>query len=257
MSTNTFITFPGIAHYKVFLNNPDPSVYGDGIYGSIIGIPFMIPDTAYPPCSPENQIVLNVNKTGTAAINLFFPYGAPATNVTLQSNVITGTNFISWNGRDGQGNIVPVGTLVNILVIYMNGLTNLPIWDQEQNPAGFKINLVRPLNPNSQIPRVFWDDTNISEGGCPNTANLNGCIPLPNGCHTWSGYDCHDKTINTWWYGASDTATATALFTGSTLAATGHDSSRCGSGSVLLHATVPPNETGVRKTGYRYCRRTF
>jgi gliding motility-associated-like protein len=49
--------------------------------------------------------------------------------------------------------------------------------------------------------------------------------------------------INSWWYGGSDTATASALFTGSTLAATGHDSSRCGPGSVLLHATVPPNET--------------
>jgi gliding motility-associated-like protein len=49
--------------------------------------------------------------------------------------------------------------------------------------------------------------------------------------------------INTWWYGSSDTATSTALFFGALAPAVGHDSVRCGPGTVLLHATVPPTET--------------
>jgi gliding motility-associated-like protein len=243
VATNTFITFPGIAQYKVFLNNPDTSVYRSGAFGAITGSPYLIADTAFPPCSAEKKVEVEVNKTGTAEINLSFPYGAPATNVLLQANVTSGINYIPWNGKDGQGNNVPYGTLVNIQLIYRNGLTNLPIWDQETNPAGYKINLVRPANPVSPFPMVFWDDSNISWGDCPDTVNLTGCVPFPTGCHTWSGADCHDKMINTWWYGDSDTAITTAVYYGQITAAEGHDSARCGPGTVLLHATVPSSET--------------
>jgi gliding motility-associated-like protein len=243
VATNTFITFPGIAHYKVFLNNPDTSVYHSGIVGAITGGPSLIPDTAFPRCSGKKKVVIEVNKAGNAEVDLFFPYGAPATNVVISSPVGAGINYISWNGKDGQGNPVPDGTLVAIRVIYMNGLTNLPIWDQEQNPGGYKITLVRPFNPVFQYPLIFWDDSNITETGCPNTTNFTGCIPYPTGCHTWSGYDCHDKTINSWWYGSSDTATGVSYFSGMPPVAIGHDSTRCGPGSVVLHATVPPTET--------------
>ena len=34
-NNNTYATFPGIAWYKVFLNNPDSSVYQDGEYGRV------------------------------------------------------------------------------------------------------------------------------------------------------------------------------------------------------------------------------
>jgi len=241
--TNTFSNFPGIAQYKVFLNNPDTTVYPSGVFGSITGGPSLIPDTAFPPCSGEKKVIVDVSKAGNAEVDLFFPYGAPATNVGISSPVVAGTNYISWDGKDGLGNPVPDGTLVTVRVIYINGLTNLPIWDQEQNPGGYKINLLRPYNPVSQIPLVFWDDSNITEGGCPNTIDLTGCVPFPTGCHVWSGYDCHDKMINTWWYGSSDTAVAVSSFSGAPPVAVGHDSTRCGPGSVVLHATVPANET--------------
>lgn len=243
VALNTFINFPGIADYKVFLNNPDPAVYPSGIFGSITGTPALIEDPAFPPCSIEKQVVFDVNKAGNAEVDLSFPYGAPATNVSLFSVVTAGTNHIAWNGKDGLGNPVPDGTTVYLKVIYMNGLTNLPIWDQEQNPQGYKITLVRPFISAFQYPRTFWDDTNITGYGCPVGSNLSGCIPFPNGCHTWSGSDCHDKMINTWWYGGSDTAMAVAYFSGMPAQAIGHDSARCGPGSVTLHATVPPTET--------------
>ncbi len=241
--TNTYSFFPAIAQYKVFLNNPDPTVYPSGVFGAITGTPALIPDTAYPLCSGEKQVVVKVNKPGTVEIDLTFPYGAPATNIALVAQVITGTNYISWNGNDGTGNPVPDGTLIILKVIYMNGLTNLPIWDQEQNPDGYQITLVRPYSLSYQAPLLFWDDSNISGYNCPNTSNLAGCLPYPAGCHTWSGYDCHEKMINTWWYGNMDSATVVSYFTGLPSGAVGHDSTRCGPGSVILHATVPPTET--------------
>lgn len=241
---NTFTTFPAIAQYKVFINNPDTSVYRSGVFGSINGPPGMIPDPAFPACSGHELIVVNVDKPGNAEIDLTFPYGAPATNVSLFATLTAGTNHIAWNGNDGMNNPVPDGTPVNIRVIYTNGLTNLPIWDQEQNPDGFQITLVRPPNPAFQVPLTFWDDSNITEYLCPQSTNLTGCLPYPTGCHVWGGgYDCHDKMINTWWYGSSDTAVNVALFARMPLAAIGYDSSRCGPGSVTLHASVPANET--------------
>lgn len=242
-ATNTWPSFPGIAQYKVFINNPDSSVYPSGSFGMITSDPSLITDPLFPPCSPEKLIVVNVNKPGTAEIGLTFPYGSPATDVTLSATLVAGTTYVPWNGLDGTGSLVPEGTVFNIRVIYMNGLTNLPIWDQEQNPAGYKITLVRPVDPAYQTPVVFWDDSNISGSYCPSTTNLTGCISFPAGCHIWSGTDCHDNMINTWWYGKSDTAMADVLFTRQPPSAIGHDTSRCGPGSVILHATVQPDET--------------
>ena len=241
--TNTFSTFPGIAQYKVFLNNPDLTVYPSGVYGTITGLPFLIPDPAFPPCSGIKKVVVEVSKVGNVEATLFFPYGAPATNVALFSPVSAGINYIPWDGKDGLGNPVPDGTSVTVRVIYTNGLTNLPIWDQEQNPDGYQVTLVRPVNPSYQAPPIFWDDSNISGLDCPASINLTGCIPFPSGCHTWSGYDCHDKMINSWWYGNSDTATGISYYSRTPVVPVGHDSARCGPGSVTLHATVPVPET--------------
>ncbi|MFH1159821.1 MAG: hypothetical protein V1733_02610, partial [bacterium] len=244
VNANTYSVFPGIADYKVFLNDPDSTLYPSGFYGQIIGTPTMVPDSGYPPCSGNMQILVNVNKAGSVGITLTFPYGSPATNVDLFSPVLPGINAIPWNGLDGLGNAVPDGTLINGTVTYLNGLTNLPIWDQEQNSNGYTITLVRPVNPSGSVPMTYWDDSNISPGyGCPTGINLAGCLPAATGCHTWFGDDCHDKMVNTWWYGSSSTLTFTALFSGSPTAPIGHDHARCGPGTVLLHATVPPSQT--------------
>jgi len=254
VNTNTTTSFPGIARYKVFLNNPDLPVYPNGTYGQINGIPYMIPDPAYPPCSPEKQIVVEVSKAGTVETTIVFPYGAPATTVDFYSPVSAGTNSISWNGLDGQGNPVPSGTLVTVTLNYVNGLTNLPIWDQESNPDGYRISLVRPSGSSVMVPMTYWDDSQITTTGyscptAPQSVSLSGCTPgsVPGypGCHPWglNQPDCHDKMINTWWYSSASSAIFTAVFTTSPLAAIGHDSTRCGSGTVMLRATVNPGQT--------------
>ena len=257
-NTNTFTSFPAIAQYKVFLNNPDPTVYPSGIIGQIIPTPYLIPDPGYPVCSGRKYIVVNVNKAGKLEIAISFPYGAPATNVSLYADVISGVNNIPWNGKDGQGNMAPDGTLISFGLKLLNGLTNLPIWDQEQNPNGYDITLIRPVSPGMQIPLTFWDDTQLTPGtylgdpctNPPQSFNLTGCTPgsIPGyaGCHPWAptGPDCHNKMINTWWYGSTATTTFTAIFTQTPPNPTGHGDSHCGPGILNLHATIlPPTET--------------
>lgn len=257
-NSNTFATFPAIAQYKVFLNNPDSTIYPSGVYGLITGTPYMVPDPNYPPCSGKKYIVVNVDKAGSVEVDISFPYGGSFTTVILYASVVPGTNNIPWNGLDGLGNPVPDGTLMTVVVKYVNGLTNLPIWDQEQNPDGFIISLIRPASASGQVPLTYWDDTQLvpsgygGSGDCynpPQSANLTGCIPgsLPGytGCHPWNpnGPDCHDKMINTWWYGSTSTASFTSLFFSTHPIAIGHSASRCGPGVDTLHATVFPGET--------------
>ncbi len=255
-NANTFLTFPAIAQYKVFLNNPDSTVYPDGFYGEIIGTPYMIPDPNYPPCSGEKYIVVDVDKSGKVQVELSFPYGAPGTNVSLYADVIPGVNDIFWDGLDGQSNPVPDGTQISVNVQYMNGLTNLPVWDQEMNPDGFIITLVRPSSIYGMQPPSFWDDSqlvpNTSGDPCnnpPQTTNFTGCTPgsMPGyiGCHPWQPIDgyCHNKMINTWWYGSTVSTNFICMFSGTVPTPVGHGASHCGPDSLKLHATVLNNET--------------
>ena len=254
VNSNTFIGFPGIAQYKVFLNNPDSLIYPSGSYGQITGIPYMISDPAFPPCSPEKQIVVSVSKPGIVETTIIFPYGSPATNVDYYTPVISGINNIPWNGLDGLGSPVPPGTLITVMLSYVNGLTNLPIWDQERNPDGYAISLVRPTGAAVMVPMTYWDDSQLSPAGyncpvAPQSSNFSGCTPgsIPGypGCHPWgvNQADCHDKMINTWWYSSASTAMFTTVFSSSPLNAVGHDSTRCGVGTVMLSATVQPQNT--------------
>ena len=253
VNVNSYYTFPEIADYRIFLNDPDSTIYPNGVFGEITTLPGMIPDTAFPPCSGPQLILIGVNKPGNLDILLTFPYGAPATNVNLFAPVTTGMNQIPWNGLDGQGNPVPDGTPVAITATFADGLTNLPIWDQETNPQGFVITLIRPQSPSGQQVVTFWDDTDlVSQLWCPvspQTSNFTGCLPgsIPGytGCHPWglNEPDCHDKMINTWWYGSSNSVTDTALFPSSPAEPIGHEGSRCGPGTVMLTATPPPGAT--------------
>ncbi len=247
-NTNTFTTFPAIAQYKVFLNNPDSTVYPSGVYGQVTSTPYMVPDPAYPPCSSHKNIIVDVNKSGQVSVVITMPYGAPATTVNFFANVVAGTNTIPWNGLDGLGNPVPDGTLINVSVTFVNGLTNLPVWDQEQNMDGFLIALIRPVNTSMMTPLTYWDDREITTTSicpvAPQAANLAGCspgsIPGYTGCHPWglNSGDCHDKMINTWWYGSTSTTAFTTLFTLGPAVPTGTGASRCGPGTLVLHATV-------------------
>jgi hypothetical protein len=152
---NTSNSWPAIAQYKIFLNNPDTTAYPSGAFGMMIGNPTLIPDPNYPPCSGKKLIVVNVNKAGYVNIFLDMPFGDNTYDVSLYDDVIVGTNSIPWDGKDGHGVPVPDGTTIILTVDYVNGLTNLPLWDIEQNPNGFFITLIRPINPSLSNPLTY------------------------------------------------------------------------------------------------------
>lgn len=188
-------TYP---EYKIFVNNPDPLLFPTGQLGGVDSV------KTHNYCDGNLDIVMYVNKKGVADIVLQInPLpGVQPEDVNLTDSVYSGdSTVITWNGLDGLGNPVPSGTIINIEITYVNGLTHLPLYDVEysqqggNNWQGFIVSLVRPAGPR---PKVFWDDSNLPEG----TVNLNGCTN-PAGCHAW-GYNTGDEnTVNTWWFAVS------------------------------------------------------
>jgi hypothetical protein len=211
-NSNTFVGFPAIAGYKVFLNNPDTVLYPNGVFGILNSVTFHNDTNAV--CSWNKFLEINVNKAGQVVIKIDVPYGDPSYDVFIIANVVPGNNTIPWNGLDGHNNPVPNGTILTITVDYLNGLTNLPLWDFEANPNGYKVYPVRPLGPGLLAPLFYWDDSQLTgTSTCstpPTTVNLTGCNPAGSVCHDWPTQVCHDKMINTWWYSGS-TSTAIAV----------------------------------------------
>ncbi|MCX6252123.1 MAG: hypothetical protein NTX61_15405, partial [Bacteroidetes bacterium] len=177
-----------------------------------------------------------VNKTGNVEIDLSFPI--PYTTRILTTNVVSGDNLLIWDGKDGSGTNVPDNTLITFTVKYVNGLTNLPLFDVEGNSNGFIIGLVRP---SGTTPLVYWDDSNITGG----TTNFGGCLSPP-GCHVWNSSWGDQRTINTWWYNVStSTAPATIVEHRNPQALTFNQSSPqnicAGSSAVYFSVTTDPN----------------
>ena len=112
----------------------------------------MIDDPNYPVCSGRKYIEVVVNKKGSVIVHIDVPYGDSTYDIIIEANVNPGLNHIPWNGLDGHGGQVPAGTWLELDVTFINGLTNLPLWDIEQNPLGFKVDLIRPTGPSLSEP---------------------------------------------------------------------------------------------------------
>jgi len=191
------------AQYKIFLNNPDSLEFPTGLLGSIISGTATI--TAA--CDGSIAATFNVNKSGRVVMNVDvnpLP-GMQAEDVTLMDSVTAGTNVMTWMGNDGLGNRVPDGDTVGITLVYVNGLTNLALFDIERHLNGFIISLVRPPGPPID---TYWNDTLLaSKGGQLQLAGCHGSYPS-SGCHAWQGnYGGvglgSENTVNTWWYASS------------------------------------------------------
>ncbi|NQV01875.1 MAG: hypothetical protein HQ542_04470, partial [Bacteroidia bacterium] len=184
-----------VPQFNIFLNPPDSNLFPAATtLGQIIP-----PVTGERFCDNGNILFhVTVDKAGNVVIELDFD--PPYVTRTLATAVVGGENLINWDGLDGTTPVgVPVPNNVNIsfTVSYINGLTNLPLYDVEGNNNGFTIGLV---SPPGTTPLVFWDDSNIPGG----TTNFIGCLSPP-GCHPWPDGNLH--TMNTWWYNVSTSTT--------------------------------------------------
>jgi len=188
-----------LPQYPIFLNEPDTVLFPPAnTTGSIIS-----PVTGTTDCDGTIEFSIEVDKGGNVDVDLSFD--PPYTTRTISEKVVTGVNIITWDGFDGSTPTplpVPNGENLSVTVTYINGLTNLPLYDVENNSLGFVVEMVSPAGV--PTPTVYWDDSNIGSGG--GGINLTGCVGVSSpwsGCHDWSDGDEH--TMNTWWYTASAT----------------------------------------------------
>jgi PKD repeat protein len=198
-SVNHITNLNNLPQYKLFLNDPDEIAYPTGSLGEICNI------STVSNCDGSIDFLVKVTQPGTITLNIDVPpLGAGSEDVVISADVLGSSNcshtdVIHWNGIDGNNQVVAAGTSLNVSADYINGLTNLPLVDIENNSEGLKVDIVRPLPTGSTILPIYWDDTNIPGG----TVNVSvGCIyPTSgsvSGCHHWTNQD--NNTINTWWY---------------------------------------------------------
>lgn len=197
--------------YPIFLNDPDSACFPTGILGDILAAPTITG------CNPASRCLnVVVNKSGI--VNIFLElngivgYQENSADLLITINVDSGSNCITWNSRNGLGQLVLPGTVIPITVDYFNGLTHLPMFDVENHPNGYRVALTRPIGPQ---PRLYWDDTLIAGG---TRDPFIGCVN-PTGCHNWSGSIAPNgvtprsnwgdlRSINTWWFASARSSNA-------------------------------------------------
>lgn len=184
--------------YKVFLNQPDTSVYPTA---QIPQLPKFI-NPAISGCGPSYAVRFDVPESGDVRI-LFNLNGIPGfqpgtTDRILELfNVPSGFNEAQWDGLDGLGNDVSNTTTIQLSLILLKGRFNLPIYDAEINANGVKVSLVAPIVvPNAQM---YWDDSLLTQIGTTCDASFNNTSNITSGglnnsiigsispAHAWSG----------------------------------------------------------------------
>ena len=141
--------------------------------------------------------------------------------LTGTSNV--GVNAISWDGLDGLGNKIPVGSVTytaNITLSLFSAEVHFPFFDVERNANGIK--LTRTSGTGAPDNTVYWDDSQITVSGTPSSPiqNLTGINSLING-HKWGtttiinsdGDFGNNKSIDTWAYVTSAPINTSVSFT--------------------------------------------
>lgn len=198
--------------YKIFLNDPDPIVYPEGHIGEMLDFK-QLPVN----CDTVVTFAANVSKAGSIEILLDIPPLNPTTpgpeDVQLGYSVKAGYNILlpAWDGKNGSGIPLTNGTQVNARIRFQNGLSNIPLYDVEDNPNGFKVDIQRPLPATGSTKlELYWDDKRLADSLFPTSNVTDGCIytgqPPVSGCHPWTvKQGLGDiNTINTWWYLTTD-----------------------------------------------------
>jgi len=186
-----------VPQYNIFVNEPDSTLFPPA------STPGQVLDAwAEPFCDGTQIFHVTVDKPGN--VDILLDFDPPFNDRNLQAAVTVGENLIPWDGLDGVGAPVWNGTDIDFTITYINGLTNLPLYDIEENVNGFRIELV---NPTGATPLVYWDDSNV--GGGMNLTGCNSTPPNP-GCHSWG--DGNAVTMNTWWYTAATSSIPVTIF---------------------------------------------
>lgn len=197
-----------VPQYKIFLNDPDINSFPNGIIGEMISAT-VLPHV----CDTAITFAATVSKAGNIEVLIdvppLNPNGFGPEDVQLGYNVEAGYNELlpAWDAKNAYGVPLANGTVVQARVQFLNGLTNIPLYDVEDNPHGFKVDILRPVpaSGNTKL-KLFWDDTKLPSSAATSNV-LFGCeytgSGVISGCHNWSttnSYIGDENTLNSWWY---------------------------------------------------------
>ncbi len=205
----------GEAQHRIFLNDPDISIYPTGVLGEYFITPIFI--------TCENGVAcVEISVTEPGQIDVLvdldrasgdFIYDINSRDVLLAFQVTPEPDesppylrCIPWDGRDGFGQ--KVGNVealqaTSLLTRYTQGIYHFPIFDAEYMLSGFDVTTIRPIPNNGSPKKLYYDDSNMSESygigiTQPKQNPFNGCNTP---CHPWTNSNFgNDNTINTWFF---------------------------------------------------------
>jgi len=203
------------AQHRIFLNDPDITVYPTGVLGRFSITPQFYACENGTACveavmTEPGQIDVLVDLDRRSG-DFIYDIGSADVLIAFQVKPEPGEEppyirCVPWDGRDGFGNRVgSIEELENadLLTRYTQGIYHFPIYDAEYQLSGFDVTTIRPVPDNGSPKKIYYDDTNIPDSygvGIVQTNEnpFNGCdIP----CHSWSNKDFGDlNTINSWFF---------------------------------------------------------
>ena len=206
ISSNNATSPTFIDGFKLFLNVPDNIAFPSG---SIPLRPKLM-SPALIGCSSSYSIRYTVYEKGDVRLlldlNGINGYQSNTSDLIIeQFNVVPGLNTISWNGLNGLGNPVNSGSQFKLVLSFLKGRFNFPIYDGEINKFGMNISSILPIN-NANL-KVYWDDSPLTNIGttCSSPAefgnNTTGAgtsnlfLGENSPCHAWSGNGNLTQTI--------------------------------------------------------------
>lgn len=208
------------AQHRIFLNDPDITVYPSGSLGKYTFAP------NYLACEDGSGCVnISVTQPGQIGVlidfdqtngSVIYDEGTADVIIAFKVDPLPGEappyeRCIPWDGKDAFGNKVQERDNLNILVRYSQGIYHFPIYDAEFFLNGFVPTTIRPFSNGSQV-HLYYNDSKItaSSNTTEPIANVfNGC-DAP--CHKWNNKDFGDlNTINTWFFATEETSIAVGI----------------------------------------------
>ncbi|WP_188504109.1 DUF7507 domain-containing protein, partial [Parapedobacter pyrenivorans] len=166
---------------------------------------------------------------------------------TLYGIARIGGNEVFWDGKDGDGVMLPEGDIPVLVTVKMQGAeVHFPYFDVEENRNGIVIELLDPDNlSNAVSDMVYWDDSDITPlfpTSIPPTPVNNSHLPPANSSGVSSNSNGHifsvsfgdNKSLDTWTFivGEEETVSTVVRVNQSDLEVVSISSNSSGMGSV-------------------------
>ncbi len=159
-----------------------------------------------------SAVFVDVNKNNV--------FGDPG-DVFLLGQASAGANSVSWNGRDANNNILPVGTY-NARVSVRMGEYHFVANDIETSGGGSQNGLTIRLSSQTGVlseTLVYWDDVTIlgQAAGGTSTRPAGASSGTAAGRHTWGNFTTsgfgNERFIDTYVYGLSTSGSVSVVIT--------------------------------------------